>query len=430
MNKENKQSISSFNEDVFSVIFRASVEGILAVDNSGTILLANPSSYGLFGYEDPTLVGMKVEDLIPTKAKKNHVKHRKGYSKNPEPRRMGHGRDLMALRKDGSEFPVEISLNHTKYNDQNLIIAFIIDITQRKKSGEALLRSEEKLLKYASELENRVQERTRKLAESTEKLATSNNALKEEVNVRKNAESEAKKALEKERELSELKSRFVSMASHEFRTPLSTILSSAALIARYNEQETEEKRLKHVDRIKSNVNDLTGILNDFLSLAKLEEGKITNNPTSFEVNDFVKGLVDEMKFVLKSEQELIFEPLSTPQEVCLDKAHLKSIVTNLTSNAIKYSPDGGRINISISLVESDLVISIKDNGIGIPIKDQRHLFERFFRAKNAVNIQGTGLGLNLIKKYVELVNGTISFKSEEDIGTKFTVRLPIINIEQ
>ena len=429
MNKENKQTNSSFNEDVFSVIFRASVEGILAVDTSGTILLANSSSYQLFGYEEPELVGKKVEDLIPAKAKKNHVKHRDGYSKNPEPRRMGHGRDLMALRKDGSEFPVEISLNHTKYNDQNLVITFIIDITQRKKSDEALRKSEEKLLKYASELENRVQERTKKLAESAEKLETSNNALKEEVNVRKHAESEAKKALGKERELSELKSRFVSMASHEFRTPLSTILSSAALIARYDEQETQGKRLRHVARIKSNVNDLTGILNDFLSLAKLEEGKITNNPTSFEVNNFVKGLIDEMKFVLKSEQQLIFEPLPTPQEAYLDKTHLKSIIANLTSNAIKYSPERADINITMSLAESDLMISIKDNGIGIPIKDQRHLFERFFRAKNAVNIQGTGLGLNLIKKYIELVNGTISFKSEEDIGTTFTVQLPIINIE-
>lgn len=429
MTKEKLQLVSPFQIDVFSVIFKASVEGILVVDTSGSILLANPSCYQLFGYINKELTGRKVEDLIPVRLKKGHVKLRAEYSKNPEPRRMGHGRDLRALKKDGLEFPVEISLTHTTYDQQNLVIAFIIDITERNKSDEALRNSEEQLLKYASELENRVQERTRKVAETAENLENANSMLVEEIAVRKKAESDTKNALDRERELNELKSRFVSMASHEFRTPLSTILSSAALISKYIEKEDEGKRSKHVNRIKSNVDDLTGILNDFLSLAKLEEGKIKNDPTEFEVNAFLVDLIEEMKLGLKQGQEIIFEPLSKQQQVFLDKTHLKSIIANLTSNAIKYSPENEGIHIVTSIHRNNLVINIKDNGMGIPINEQAHLFERFFRAKNVINIQGTGLGLNLIKKYIELIDGSISFESEESVGTTFTVKLPFKNIQ-
>lgn len=427
MSEENPQLTSSIHKDVFSVIFSASVEGILAVDISGKILIANPSCCQLFGYNRAELHGMMVEELVPQPYRKNHVNHRTDYVKNPEPRKMGHGRDLMGLRKDGAIFPVEVSLTHTHYEDRQLIIAFIIDITERKKSDEAIKKSELQLLKYASELEEKVQERTKKLAESARDLEKSNALLRDEVIVRKKAENEAKKALDKERELSELKSRFVSMASHEFRTPLSTILSSAALISKYIDKETQEKRLKHVDRIKSNVDDLTGVLNDFLSLAKLEEGKIENSPSQFEVNEFVAELIEELKLSLKKDQKIKFVPIIFSQEACLDKSHLKSIVTNLTSNAIKYSPEGKDITITLSSDKTNLNISVKDNGLGIPINDQTHLFERFFRAKNVINIQGTGLGLNLIKKYIELVNGTISFISEEGNGTTFTVILPINN---
>lgn len=425
MSEANQQQASTIHKDVFSVIFNASVEGIIAVDTSGKILIANPSCCQLFNYSRAELHGMLVEELIPQQFKKNHVKLRTDYVKNPEPRKMGRGRDLMGLQKDGSIFPIEVSLTHTHYEDRQLIIAFIIDITERKKSDEALKKSELQLLKYASELEEKVQERTKKLAESAKDLEKSNALLKEEVLIRKKAENEAKKALEKERELSELKSRFVSMASHEFRTPLSTILSSAALISKYIDEEAQEKRLKHVDRIKSNVEDLTEVLNDFLSLAKLEDGKINNKPVQFAVNQFVADLIEEMKLSLKKDQKIIFKPIAYVQEAYLDKTHLKSIITNLTSNAIKYSEEGKDINIILSSDKDSLTVSIKDNGIGIPVNDQAHLFERFFRAKNAINIQGTGLGLNLIKKYIELVNGTISFTSEEGIGTTFMVKLPI-----
>lgn len=425
MNKENKASVAPLDEDVFNVIFNASVEGILVADQSGTILLANPSAHKLFGYESKKLIGKKVEELIPTRFQKGHIKHRSEYVKNPEPRRMGHGRDLMASRKDGIEFPIEVSLTHTDYDGQHMVIAFIIDISERKKSDDALKRSEEQLLEYASELENRVKERTKRLADAATNLEKSNNLLKEEVKVRQHAEQEAKKALEKEKELNELKSRFVSMASHEFRTPLSTILSSASLISKYNEKETEDKRLKHVDRIKSNVDDLTGILNDFLSLAKLEEGKIKNNPVQFEVITLLTELIEEMRLSLKKDQEIIFNSSTRHHEVLLDKIHLKSIVANLTTNAIKYSLEGAKIYINVELKNDTFSIHIKDEGIGIPINDQPHLFERFFRAKNAINIQGTGLGLNLIKKYVELVDGNIQFESEESVGTTFTVKLPL-----
>ena len=425
MTKVNQKSVSRLSKDVFSVIYNTSVEGILAVDTHGVILLANKSCYQLFGYSDQQLIGMKVEELIPIKYKKDHIKHRNGYAQDPKPRKMGQGRDLVALRSDNSEFPIEVSLNHAEHAGKAIVIAFIIDITKRKNTEEALKRSEEKLLQYASELESRVKDRTKELAEAVENLEKLNSQLEQEIKIREKAEIEARKAFERERELNELKSRFVSMASHEFRTPLSTILSSASLIAKYNEKETEDKRLKHVVRIKSNVNDLTGILNDFLSLGKLEEGKIENNPTKFDLNIFLTELLDEIKSGLKSEQSIIYEPFEKNLEVNLDKMHLKSIITNLVSNAIKYSPKQETIKILSYLKKDDLIIDIKDNGIGIPINDQPHLFERFFRAKNVINIQGTGLGLNLVKRHVELINGNISFKSEEGKGSTFSVKLPV-----
>jgi PAS domain S-box-containing protein len=242
----------------------------------------------------------------------------------------------------------------------------------------------------------------------------------------KKSEEEIKKMLEKEIQLNELKSRFVSMASHEFRTPLSTILSSTALIEKYDEKGEHEKKKKHLYRIRSSVNNLTGILNDFLSLDKIEEGKITFNPTEFDLISFCKELNEEMQALAKQNQVINCLYKTKMQIVYLDKQLLKNIMINLISNAIKYSPENSTINIEINANEN-LVISVKDSGIGIPESEQQHLFERFFRAKNSTNIQGTGLGLHIVKKYTEMMNGSINFTSKENEGTTFFIQLPINN---
>jgi signal transduction histidine kinase len=269
--------------------------------------------------------------------------------------------------------------------------------------------------KLNTDLERRVEERTQELAEAIRKLEHTNRSLYE-------AQQEIRKALQKEKELHELKSRFVTIASHEFRTPLSTVLSSASLISKYKATEDDEKRQKHVERIKSSVSNLTSILNDFLSISRIEEGKIYNVPTTFELVPFTEGIIDEMQGFLKIGQQIQFHGGETT--VTLDKQLFKNILLNLLSNASKYSGEGKNIYLNTALEDGELKITVRDEGIGIPEADQAHLFTPFFRAQNVTNIQGTGLGLNIVKRYVEIMNGTLAYSSELEEGTTFTITLP------
>jgi signal transduction histidine kinase len=273
----------------------------------------------------------------------------------------------------------------------------VSDVTLRKQAEDELHRSN-------AELEQRVLERTRQLEEA-------GNAVQE--------------ALEKERELNALKSRFLSMASHEFRTPLGTILSSVDLIGRYVPATEDEKVAKHVARIRSKVRELTGILNDFLSLDKLEQGHATVNPTDLDVVHLCIDLLEELRPLAKPGQELGSEHQGEERHLHQDRQMLAHVISNLVNNAIKYSPEGASIHLRTRITEGRLVLEVEDHGMGIPAEDQEHLFERFFRAGNVVNVQGTGLGLNIVRKYLELMHGSITFRSVVGQGTTFTVTLPV-----
>jgi len=228
------------------------------------------------------------------------------------------------------------------------------------------------------------------------------------------------KALEKEKELSDLKSRFVSMASHEFRTPLSSILSSASLIGKYPEQDQQPQRDKHINRIKDSVRHLNSILEDLLSIGRLEEGKVQVKPRVFNYCEFLWEVVDEVKILSNRGQQIIVE-CEDDSEVCTDKALLRNVLLNLLSNAVKFSKDSGVVTLRAGIANEAIYFEIKDEGIGISMQDQEHLFERFFRAQNASNIQGTGLGLFIVRRYLDLIGGTISWQSELNIGTTFRV---------
>lgn len=240
----------------------------------------------------------------------------------------------------------------------------------------------------------------------------------------KNVQVELANALKTAQELNELKSRFISMASHEFRTPLSAILSSAILIGKQNEPGKEERREKHVARIRAHVKHLVVILNDFLSLSKLEEGKVTAKPQRFELIQFCKILVDEMEATKKEGQTITLKYTNVEIHVFLDPKLLSHILINLLSNALKYSGDGEEIGLELAQSNEHILFRITDSGIGIPAQEQEHLFERFFRAENATNIQGTGLGLHIVKQYTELMKGTVNFISNTGKGSTFTVQLP------
>lgn len=406
------------DSDAFKEIFESMSEGIIIVDENGKIVIGNPVSEQIFGYETDGLTGVELENLLPPRYRTRHINFREGFNRNPEPRRMGFGRDLKALRRDGSEFPVEISLSFTRVKGQLLVMAFISDISQRKKAEEALKRSEEQLLVYAAELERKVEARTHALNDTISRL-------EDEVRERKKAEEEVRKAFERERELNDLKSKFVSIASHEFRTPLSAVLSSASLINQYKEKGELEKVGKHVARIKSSVNHLTSILNDFLSLGKLEEGKIEVNDEVIQVDEFLKEVKEELLETIRAGQEIIIKNMSSPLEMKSDVRILRNILFNLISNASKYSAEGKKIYVEVERREDCITFNIRDEGIGIPEQDFKHMFDRFFRASNAGETQGTGLGLNIVKRYVELLEGSVTFSSRYGEGSEFSVSLPI-----
>lgn len=395
------------------------------VDEQGIIQLANPVSETMFGYEPGELTGKQMEILIPKSQRTGHKNHREHFKENPSPRRMGMGRDLMAVRKDGREFPVEVSLSYQKIADTIRVMAFVIDITERKKAEEALKRSEEQLLVYAAELEKKVEVRTEALNKSVGELEAMNKFLQEQIRERKKAEEDTRKALEKERELNELKTKFVSIASHEFRTPLSTILSSASLVAQYKEKGDLEKIDKHVLRIKSSVNHLTAILNDFLSLGKLEEGRVDVVKEEIHVHDFLTEIKEELKPLLKEGQRILVTSEWIENTISTDRRLLRNILFNLISNASKYSAPNKSIHLNLRKKGEQIAMDVRDEGIGIPKNEIKHLFERFFRASNVTNIQGTGLGLNIVNRYVDLLEGSIEFNSEEGKGSTFTITLPV-----
>lgn len=415
---------SVLSHDTFRQIFQSSAEGIIVVDEDENILLANPVSERMFGYEAGELTGVTLGTLLPKRLREGHARHRAEFFNNPSPRRMGVGRDLLALRKDNTEFPVEVSLSYVKLKDQFIVIAFIIDITLRKKSEEALRRSEEQLIIYAAELERKVKSRTDALDKTIRELETLNRNLEEQIAERKRAEEEARKALQREREVNELKTKFVSMASHEFRTPLSSVMSSASLIRKYRERGDLEKIDKHVDRIKSSVNHLTNILNDFLSLGRLEEGRVDVMPEPLNLDEVFGDIIEELKFTLKPGQDLRLATEGEKRTVESDPRVIRNIAFNLISNASKYSDEGKMIYVNIAYGATHITIGITDEGIGIPAEEMRHIFERFFRASNASNIQGTGLGLNIVKRYVSLLKGDIGFTSVYGKGSTFTFTIP------
>lgn len=391
--------------------------GIIVVDDQGLIKQVNPYACRLFGYSDRELIGQKIEVLIPMPLRHRHIDYRNHYNEKPKARAMGLGMDLRAVRKDGSEFPVEISLSFYQVDSKKEVVSFISDITGRKKAEEALRR-------LNAELEDKVEERTKELSQALLELHHINEDLTKGMEQRRRMEEELRLALDKEKELGELKSRFVSMASHEFRTPLAGILTSASLIERYRAPEDEAKRAKHLNTIKTSVKNLTSILNDFLSLDKLEGGKIECRPSRFRLLEWMQELLQELQGIAKKGQEIDFACEGQGDEVCLDSGMLRNILINLISNATKYSPEGSKIDLRLFLEPDRLSLEVQDQGIGIPKEDQRHLFGKFFRAANTNAIQGTGLGLNIIRRYLELMQGSIDFQSEEGEGSLFTVRLP------
>ncbi|SEI54488.1 PAS domain S-box-containing protein [Dyadobacter sp. SG02] len=365
----------------FDIVFDNASIGIVIANEQGHIVLANPFLLKLSGYRDTELVGQPIQKLLPSCTDSGRL---------PVNIALEPGRELFAVRKNGSRFPIEIDLTEHDTDGAKLVMACITNISQQRKA------------------EQDVKNLSRLVAETEAK------------------DVELNRANSFLRNLSELKSRFVTMASHEFRTPLSTVLSSAFLISQYPGAEDHAKREKHVQRIVSSVNMLTNILNDFLSVGKIEEGKIQVRNAVFDIRQNITNLTAELDGILKKGQHIAYTHEGSTT-VRLDPELLKHIMMNLISNAVKFSAEEKRITIISKRTSKSLAISVRDEGIGISPEDREHLFERFFRGSNTNTIPGTGLGLHIIRKYTELMNGTIECVSNAGEGATFTVTFALEN---
>ncbi|MCS7035739.1 MAG: PAS domain-containing sensor histidine kinase [Saprospiraceae bacterium] len=406
---QNMRQEENAQREELQALFQHAASAILIVNQQGQIVQLNPAAEKLFGYSSEGLTGRPIETLIPKRFSRVHERHRDDYRANPRVRAMGTGIDLYALRKDGTEFPVEVSLSPFRTQKGWFVVAFVIDNTLRKENEQRIIRQNHQLEQLAIELQSLNEGLEEKIHQRTQEL--------------EQAKNELAAALEAEREIGELKSRFVSMASHEFRTPLSTVLSSAALIKSYAERGDVESIQKHALRIQTAVNNLNTILTEFLSLGRLEEGKTEPHLTEVCLPGLIEESVGEMALLLRPGQTIDYQH-EGEEMTRLDAGLFKHVLINLLSNASKYSPEGARIRVHSRVDADETRVRVLDEGVGIPAADQKHLFSRFFRATNATNVQGTGLGLYIVKRYVELMGGEIGFYSEEGKGSEFWVRFP------
>ena len=397
-------------EEIFKLLSEAVSEGIIIVNSKQEITASNAPANTMFGYENGELIGKPLHILIPENYHKNHKGHFSGFMGQFQSRQMGHGRDLYGIRKDGNHFPVEAGLNPFVIYGEKYVMALVSDISIRKEQ-------EKQIVDLNESLEQKIVKRTLQLEKSILEL-------KEEVIKRKEAENKMKESLRKERELNDLKTKFLSLVSHEFKTPLSGILSSTSLLAKYTTTEQQERRDKHITTIKSKVKYLDNILNDFLSVERLESGKVNYKFSNFPLSKVLNEVVYDANMMLKDGQKINYPQNINEININFDEKILELIFTNLIGNAIKYSAENSIIDIRVKDEEKYLIVEFEDNGMGIPNKEQKYIFNRYFRAENALLNQGTGIGLNIVKSHLESLGGIISFKSEQNIGSTFTLNIP------
>lgn len=425
-NPGKKHSLSDTRKRLQSIIDTA-LDGIITIDETGIIESINRAGSELFGYREEELTGKPLSMLMTSPHKTRHQQYIENYLATGEKKMIGTKREETGRKKDGTLFPMRLAVTEVKLENKRIFTGIVHDLSEEKKNEEAIIKAN-------MELESKVANQTFELKLAIEKLMESNQKLEQEILEKTRIESKLLRsrenlriALEKEKELNEMKTRFVSMTSHEFRTPLSTIFSSANIIDRYPKTEQQDKREKHTKKIKKSVTMLIGILDEFLNLSRLENDIVIvhrDNPP-YSLLKLCQDIVDELESILKKGQTICIDFEKRDYEITMDPSLVKQVIYNLLSNAIKYSFESGRICLKVHQESNNIFIEISDNGIGIPKAEQKHLFTRFFRASNSTHIQGTGLGLHLVLHYLKLLKGKISFESEENKGTSFIVEIPL-----
>lgn len=383
---------------LLKAIIENSNEGIITIDDTGIVESINPGALRLFDYTAEEVIGNNISMLMPEPYKSQHDDYINKYLSTGKKKIIGIGREVLGQKKNGSTFPFWLSISEVNYENRKIFTGFVQDLSKQKEA-------EEMLRLYTEELEEVIRERTADLHTMVKRL--------------EDAKDNVTKSLQKEKDLNRLKSQFVSMASHEFRTPLGSVQLSASLINKYAEKNDIEGVYKHTLKIRNSVDLLTNILNDFLSLDRLEGGVIEPHPKSFNIVKFSEEIIEEMQSMTKQNQNIVYQHTGNIGTVYLDPHLLKNAIINLISNAIKYSGENTFIEFNTYISEDKCIVEVKDDGIGIPEADQKHLLEPFFRANNTGKIPGTGLGLNIVKQYAHLMNGEITWISKLDEGTTF-----------
>jgi PAS domain S-box-containing protein len=396
-------------------IFENTAEGIIMTDNRGRIVNSNPAIEKLFGYTSDFLLGKTIEILMPDEVSAKHKEHRDSYFAKPYSRPLLMGSNLRGKKADGSIIPLHISLSSFVENGETFAVAFISDRTELTRKEEQLVKNQNNLKQLTdelkvlnSQLEKRVQKRTQMLEETIAEL--------------NDAQIQLKISLEKERELGDMKSKFASLVSHEFRTPLATILSSLNLIERYSQDELNSNQQKHVFKIKKSVQSMVDIINDLLTITRIENRKLEYKPIPIGVKQFMDNVVADFQKFLKPGQSISLNCQATG-DIVTDPNLLSQVVNNLLTNAIKFSDENTIINLGVQHESDVLNITVEDKGVGIPEEDLHNLFDSFYRASNVSSIEGTGLGLFIVKKCLELLGGEIKVSSVLNKGTTVKIKI-------
>jgi two-component system sensor kinase FixL len=413
------------NAVLLKAIIDNAIDGLITIDDQGIIESINPSACKLFNYTEQEILGKNISILMPPPERAHHNGYLFRYKHTGDASIIGVGRELTGLRKNGTQFPFRLAISEVKYSGRIVYAGFIHDLSREKEV-------ESQLQDYAALLEDQVQERTLSLRETVDILEKTKSELNlslknlhKTVSTLEQTQRDLNLSLSKEQELGKLKSRFVSIASHEFRTPLSMVQLSASLIDHHALPFNNPNISKHVVKIKDAVLNITAILNDFLSLEKLDSGQVEANLSRFNLAEFAAEITEEMQIALKGKQKIVCLHRGPGTMVTLDQNLLKNCIIILIDNAIKYSGDDSSIQFYTRINDKNCTIRLCDDGIGIPDEDQKHLFEPFFRAHNTGKISGNGLGLSILSRYTRLMNGKVDFKSSLNRGTLFTLTFPI-----
>ena len=362
------------SEEKLKKILESAIDGVISIDAAGIVTEWNKQAEVIFGYKAEEAIGVSLtETIVPENFRAAHDRGMRHYLATGEGPVLNQKIELSALKKDGSEFPIELAIIPVMTKGVQTFTAFVSDIT-----------------------------------------------------IQKQVRAEMEKALDKEKEVNELKSRFVAMTSHEFRTPLTTIKQNSDLIShrlQMTSPDQYDKYTKYFERIESELGRVTGLMNDILMLGRIESGKIEIKKRAYDLVEFCHKLIDKQSF--EDKPMIDFKQQGVARTVMFDQQLLDHVVSNLLTNATKYS--AGKKNPKVTLVFNELDkvrIHVQDYGIGIPKKDQKGLFQSFYRATNVKNIQGSGLGLSIVKEFTEMHGGSVQVISEENKGSEFIIEIP------